>query len=252
MIDEPVYNPLDKNHLAESIVREFFKRPLHALPPPETFTGAGIYALYYSGKYPLYKSISQSLKAVVSEDLSKSNEQPIPIYIGKSDPPGRRKGDFGETPDSENEENAKEILAVRPRHRKLYERLKKHSISIGLATNLKITDFRCRYMLVDEVWVALGEARLVDWFKPVWNIRIEGFGSNVEGGGRPGTARSVWDILHSGRKENLGIQVNPNVETRIVSNLRNAKDTRLLLSAIKEHRDAKRLFRKKPPSTQTH
>lgn len=29
MSDEPIYNPLDKNHLAESIVREFFKRQLH-------------------------------------------------------------------------------------------------------------------------------------------------------------------------------------------------------------------------------
>jgi hypothetical protein len=115
-----------------------------------------------------------------------------------------------------------------------------------MTTNLKVSDFKCRYMLVDEVWVALGEARLVDWFKPIWNVYIDGFGSNVEGGGRPGTARSVWDILHPGRKENLGIQVALGMESQIVSRIREARNIEQLLLALKEHRDAKRSFRKKP------
>src|SRR5438876_8758711 len=98
-------------------------------------------------------------------------------------------------------------------------------------------------MLVDEIWVALGEARLVAWFKPVWNVLIEGFGSKVEGCGRATTARSVWDILHPGRKENLRTKLPEAVDSRIVSSLRSARDSDELRLAIKAHRDARRQFR---------
>jgi hypothetical protein len=230
------YNPLDKDHLAESIVREFFKGQLFPLPPTESFTGAGIYALYYHGDFPLYREISESWER--SKD--QATEQPIPIYIGKSDPPGSRKGLFAEEHE-DGEEEAKELLTTKPKHRRLHERLRQHSTSIK-TTNLNIQDFHCRFMFVDEIWVPLGEARLVEWFRPVWNILIEGFGSKVEGGGRGDTARSVWDIIHPGRKEGLGIQVAPEIERKIIRDIRNAKDLQELRIAIKAHREAKREF----------
>ncbi|MCU0785160.1 MAG: Eco29kI family restriction endonuclease [Verrucomicrobia bacterium] len=244
MNDERIYNPLDKDHLAESIVREFFKRQLHPLPPAESFAGAGIYALYYRGDVPLYREISNSLKRFLATRQTPVAEQPTPIYIGKSDPPGSRKGLFEEETSEEGEEEVLEVLTSKPKHRRLHERLRQHGVSISLTQNLKAEDFQCRYMLVDEVWVALGEARLVDWFRPAWNVLIEGFGSKVEGGGRATTARSVWDILHPGRKENLGIQVAPRVEAKLVADLRNSGTFDELRSAIKAHRDAKRQFRK--------
>ncbi|MBI3192098.1 MAG: Eco29kI family restriction endonuclease, partial [Pedosphaera parvula] len=120
--------------------------------------------------------------------------------------------------------------------------LKKHGTSISATTNLKREDFKCRYMLVDEVWVALGEARLVALFRPVWNVLIEGFGSNVEGGGRESTARSVWDILHPGRKDSLAIQVDAQIEEKIVNDLRSATTLNELKAAIRIHREAKRQF----------
>ncbi len=244
MPDERIYNPLDKAHLAESIVREFFKRKLHPLPPTEPFTGAGIYALYYQGDLPLYRKISDSLKAFLTISTPSASQQPTPIYIGKSDPPGSRKGIFEEEQSEEAEEEAQEVLTSEPKHRKLCERLAQHAKSISLTTNLKIGDFRCRYMLVDEVWVALGEARLVDWFRPAWNVLIEGFGSKIEGGGRESTARSVWDIIHPGRKENLRIQVAPELEAAIVAGLRKAETLDDLRAAIKAHRDARRHVRR--------
>ena len=244
MSDEHIYNPLDKAHLAESIVREFFKRQLHPLAPSEAFAGAGIYALYYRGNFPLYREISESLKRFLAPGSGPTMDQPTPVYIGKSDPPGSRKGSFEDEAVEGGEEEAQEFLTTRPKHRRLYERLRQHQTSISLTKNLKIEDFRCRYMLVDEVWVALGEARLVDWFKPLWNVLIEGFGSKVEGSGRGSTARSVWDILHPGRKENLGIQVASAIEMRIVADIRGAKTREGLKAAIKAHRDARRQFRK--------
>lgn len=87
--------------------------------------------------------------------------------------------------------------------------------------------------------------QLVEWFRPLWNVLIEGFGSNVEGGGKKETARSVWDILHPGRKESLGIQVRLEVEKAIVASLRNAKTIGELRAAITEHREAKRKHRAK-------
>jgi len=80
--------------------------------------------------------------------------------------------------------------------------------------------------------------------QPIWNVLIDGFGSKVEGVGRADSARSVWDILHPGRKENLAIQVAPAVEAKIVADLRNARTIDVLHPAIKAHRDAKRQFRK--------
>jgi hypothetical protein len=243
--EERVYNPLDKDHLAESIVREFFKLRLHPLPPADPFTGAGIYALYYKGDFLLYRNVAQSLWEFTDRV---SQEQPTPIYIGKSDPPGSRKGIFEEGGDDgqEGEEEAREVLTTRPKHRKLFVRLRQHAASISATKNLRLKDFECRYMLVDEVWVPLGEARLVNWFRPLWNVLIEGFGSNVEGGGRSTTARPVWDILHPGRKESLGIRVAPEIEDRVVSDLRSASTLNALHAAIKAHRDAKLAFRKKP------
>jgi hypothetical protein len=244
MLEERIYNPLDKDHLAESIVREFFKRQLHPLPPANPFTGAGIYALYYRGDFPLYEPISDSLTRFLVAKSESTADQPVPLYIGKSDPPGSRKGTFDEEPTEEGEEEAREVLTSKPKHRKLHERLRQHAASISQTRNLSVADFHCRFMLVDEVWVALGEARLVDWFRPLWNVLIEGFGSKVEGGGRSTTARSVWDILHPGRKEILGFQVLPEVQDQIVSGLRNARNVEELRAAIRTHHDAKRQFRK--------
>lgn|GEM_PF-180402 len=256
---EEIYNPLDKRHLADSIARAFFARQLHKLPPNEPFHGAGIYAIYYRGKHPLYKAIAESHAEFVS--LSQTgvrvpdDKQPIPVYIGKSDPPGSRKGTGVEDPQlnqkkaektsqSVDLEEAEQFLTDRPSHRKLYNRLVKHSKSIAAATNLKLDDFACRFMLVDEIWVPLGEARLVERFRPLWNTLIEGFGSNPEGGGRKNTARPVWDILHPGRKENLNIRVDVSVADRIVSELRGAKTSEALRRAIDEHRKARKAFNK--------
>jgi len=247
---EEIYNPLDKRHLADSIARAFFDRPVHPLPPQEIFRGAGIYAIYYKGTYPLYRRVAESFS---KETRVKFESQPIPIYIGKSDAPGSRKGvpvSGNKLITSETQESAKppdlkeaeEFLTKKPQHRKLYDRLVKHSKSIMATSNLQLGDFFCRYMLVDEIWVPLGEARLLELFQPLWNVLIEGFGSNPEGEGRTNTARPVWDILHPGRKEKLGVRVDKSIETPIVKSLRGALTPEQLREAIEEHRKARLAF----------
>ncbi len=81
----------------------------------------------------------------------------------------------------------------------LYDRLREHAESIKQAENLSLSDFACRYLAVDDVWIPLAESLLIETFKPLWNILVDGFGNHDPGGGRYNQRRSAWDLLHPGR-----------------------------------------------------
>jgi len=55
------YNPLHKKHLGKSVAEALLERAIVALPP-ERFSGAGIYAIYYTGNYPAYKHILRKMR----------------------------------------------------------------------------------------------------------------------------------------------------------------------------------------------
>jgi hypothetical protein len=169
-----LFNPLDKRNLGISIADAIFKQdtyPLNALPP---FDGAGVYAIYYKGNFPLYAKIAAKNKESFLQ----------PIYAGKAVPEGSRKGGLG--------------LDV-PAGPYLFKRLSEHRKSIEAATNLNIADFHCRFLVVDDIWIPLGESLLIERTKPLWNIVVEGFGNHDPGSGRYNQERSSWDILHPGR-----------------------------------------------------
>jgi hypothetical protein len=180
----PPYNPLDKRNLAESVATALLKRPVGALPPVESFDGAGIYAIYYGGSFRPYRSIAAK---------NKGENPSHPIYIGKAVPPGSRKGGFalGSTPGAA-----------------LYKRLREHAQSIDEAENLRLSDFRCRFLVSEDIWIPLGESLLIEQFRPVWNVLIEGFGIHQPGKRRP-QRTSKWDTLHPGRKLASGLPDNP-------------------------------------------
>ena len=173
-LGDGVFNPLDRLTLAENISDHLLKRQLMPLPP-DRFRGAGIYAIYYVGDYPLYKKLALSIT---------SGENAIPLYVGKAIPPGSRKGAL--------RLNANPGTA-------LHKRLCDHRDSIKTTRDLKIEDFRCRYLLLDDVWIPLGESLLIYKFRPVWNICVDGFGSHHQGGTRTTQKKSAWDTLHPGR-----------------------------------------------------
>lgn len=169
-----VFNPLDKTHLAESVRDHLLKRPVGPLPP-ERFLGAGIYAIYYTGDFPAYQDIAR---------VPPDNENAIPIYVGKAVPAGSRKGGFA--------------LGADPGD-VLHRRLSEHASSIAGAKNLNLADFQCRYLLVDDIWIPLGESLLIATFKPVWNMFVDGFGHHDQGKSRTTQKKSAWDTLHPGR-----------------------------------------------------
>jgi hypothetical protein len=170
------YNPLDKINIAKSIEGELLARPVQPLAEIGNFSGAGVYAIYYTGVFPAYERIV----ALNSQDAFAQ-----PIYVGKAIPTGGRKG--GLTKDSAD-------------GTALVKRLRKHASSVDDASNLKLSDFHFRYLIVDDVWIPLGENMLIETFKPVWNRAIDGFGNNDPGKRRSTQYKSPWDVLRPGRK----------------------------------------------------
>jgi len=175
MHSESAYNPLDKRNLGASVADALLSKPLGPLPPEEPFIGAGVYAIYYRGNFPAYRPIS----------LQSKSQREIPIYIGKSVPAGARKGSFG--------------LDI-PAGPVLYNRLAEHGDSIRQVENLRGEDFLCRYLVVDDIWIPLGESLLIQMFSPVWNRLIDGFGNHDPGKGRYQGQMPAWDVLHPGRR----------------------------------------------------
>lgn len=159
------------------------------MPPGERFQGAGIYALYYTGDFPAYRAIF---------DQNKDGQFNLPIYVGEAVPEGSRKGGL--------------ISNARPTY-KLFSRLREHARSIECAENLRIEDFHFRYLVVDDIWIPLGEALIIDTFAPVWNKVIDGFGIHTPGGNRPQTT-SAWDTLHPGRPFVKKVNLLPNPKTQ--------------------------------------
>lgn len=135
----------------------------------QPFYGAGVYAIYYSGKFPAYHPIS---------DIDH------PIYVGKADPA---------------EIHAASASAQGTR---LHTRLKDHERSITDAENLSIEDFDCRHLVVRSAWIETAEDLLINWFRPVWNSETKvcyGFGKHGDKAATRKNERSPWDTIHPGR-----------------------------------------------------
>lgn len=161
-----LYDPLTYQNLMAGVVVHFERQRTEPLDTLTKMEGPGIYSLYYQGGLDVYQSVAGSQ----------------PIYVGKAVPPGSRKGD-----------------TVDESHPALFSRLREHARSIRVVSNLNIDDFDCRYLAVVPVWISLAERFLIDHYRPVWNLCLEGFGDHDPGKGRAGSERSWWDTLHPGR-----------------------------------------------------
>lgn len=175
MTDGP-YNPLDKLNIARSIETELLTRDPKPLADFAGIQGAGVYAIYYTGANAAYIPVTEKN----SDGLFGQ-----PIYIGKAIPKGGRKGG---------------LTADASKGRALADRLGQHATSVDQANNLNLGDFWVRYLVVDDIWIPLGENMLIETFQPVWNRVIDGFGNKDPGNRRKTQFKSPWDILHPGRK----------------------------------------------------
>lgn len=168
------FNPLDKKNLGASVAEALLTKDVHPLGNLPRFDGAGVYAIYYTGDLPIYANLAR---------MNKNSSFLWPIYVGKAVPPGSRTG----------METEKETGPA------LVSRLREHANSIK-KTELNIEDFYCRFLVVDDIWIPLGESLIINRFTPIWNVLIDGFGNHTPGKGRKEGMRPRWDTLHPGRK----------------------------------------------------
>lgn len=167
------FNPLERKHLGASVADALLATAAQPLGSVLPFTGAGIYAIYYVGDLACYKPLS---------DANKGGRLALPIYVGKAIPKGARTGG-----------GAGEV------GKDLNKRLREHADSVNAVENLRLDDFFCRFLVVEDIWIPLGESLLIAKFAPVWNSIITGFGNHNPGIGRHAGARPLWDQLHPGR-----------------------------------------------------
>jgi hypothetical protein len=207
MSDIP-YNPLDRKNLGASVAEALLARPVQPLADvvATRFEGSGIYVLYYVGDFQPYAPLA---------NLNRNGEFRLPIYIGKAVPEGARKGG-GQGKKKKGD-------------RALHKRLKEHAKSIAAATTtLRLADFQCRYLRVEDIWIPLGESLLIAKFLPVWNKVVEGFGNHAPGGGRYSGKIPLWDVFHPGRDWGAKCQPRPetvaDIETMINNHFRDSLD----------------------------
>lgn len=195
------FNPLDKANLGASVADALLSRPACPLNDLQEFMGAGVYAIYYSGGFKPYELLAKK---------NRSGKFGAPIYVGKAVPSGARKGG---------------VVDPKP-GRSLFNRLREHAESVRAASNLDIGDFHCRFLVVDDIWIPLGESLLIARFSPLWNSLIDGFGNHDPGKGRHNGMRPRWDVLHPGRSWATKCQERPEtaveIQRDIVSFLSNA------------------------------
>lgn len=172
------FDPLAVEHIGVTLAVELLEQPLLSLPPPESFPGAGVYAVYYVGNHPAYAPLLE---------LDTDGGCRYPVYIGKAVRESAKQG-FNPSP---------------TKTKSLFNRLKSHAKSIqeaevaGQDKHIKLSDFRCRYLVLNDAYITLAESVLITTFRPAWNGM--GLGSNGVGGPRMAGQASLWDSLHPGR-----------------------------------------------------
>jgi hypothetical protein len=164
-------NPLDYDKLSRDCVKQLMKSGPYRLPLSDRFLGAGVYALFYKGHFSPYSSIS-------SEDALR------PIYVGSAQLSGTRKG---------------RVIGAKQEGTSLYNRIGQHLKSIKAVSNLNTDDFVCRFLVVTPLWITMVEKLLIDFYHPIWNSCLDGFGNHNPGKGRHKGEITWWDAMHPGR-----------------------------------------------------
>jgi len=199
------FNPLDKKNLGASVAQALLDREVHPLGSLPIFEGAGIYAIYYVGDFGSYEKLSR---------INRDGKFALPIYVGKAVPAGARMG------------AGLDLTAGKV----LYKRLKEHAESIKAAENLNIKDFYCRFLVVDDIWIPLGESLMIARFSPLWNALIDGFGNHNPGKGRYAGMRPRWDVLHPGREWAQRLAQRPESRQQIAQDAQSWLSSRNLLN----------------------
>lgn len=176
--EKHVYRNSEFAEILKDAVRFFHGTPVFAIPPPQAFVGAGVYALYYIGKSGIYSKFGNEINRTAYN---------VPIYVGKAVPDGWRQSRNTSATDGKN---------------KLFSRIKEHARSIQAVRSLSVNEFHCRFMIFEgeaQNMIAAVEAALIAEKTPLWNSVVDGFGNHAPGVKRKDGRLPAWDTLHPGR-----------------------------------------------------
>jgi Eco29kI restriction endonuclease len=178
-----VFDPGNPRTIGFFIALALTAQPRQSLSSFQPRYGAGIYALYYNGGYPLYEPINQT---------------ETPIYVGQAAP--------GTLDARTPTEQGPRLAARLNEHRKTI---------LKASTSLNIDDFECRALAVQSGWETPAEDYLIRLFRPIWNKEtgiIQGFGKHGDSPTKRSNKVSSWDVLHHGRAA-AGHGINPAQKT---------------------------------------
>ncbi len=165
-----VFDPSNPKVVGRFVALALVAQDLHPLAEIPKSYGSGVYAIYYTGSFPAYQSISGT---------------ETPIYVGQAAPAVSN----ARTP---IEQGAK-----------LSGRLNDHRKNISKASGtLKLTDFEFRSLVVQSGWETAAEDYLIHLFRPIWNSEtniLYGLGKHGDSATTRANKRSPWDTLHPGR-----------------------------------------------------
>ncbi|MDR2136298.1 MAG: Eco29kI family restriction endonuclease [Treponema sp.] len=100
----------------------------------------------------------------------------------------------------------------------IFNPLDKRNLDISIADAIfkkevyPLKDLPRRFLVVDDIWISLGESLLIEKTKPLWNVVVDGFGNHDPGGGRYNRQISSWDTLYPGRSWAKKLQKGKTVE----------------------------------------
>ena len=175
--EEHVYVNNEFSELLKDAVRFFHGTPVLSLPLKCPFKGAGVYAIYCIAKTGLYKTFGERINRT---------SYSVPIYVGKAVPSGWRQSRILDDAAGSA----------------LYSRLRQYSESIKNGKGLNLSDFVCRFAILEgdtANMIAALEAAIIAEHSPLWNSVIDGFGNHDPGKRRVTGKRPQWDCLHPGR-----------------------------------------------------
>jgi hypothetical protein len=164
------FDPSNPKVVGRFVSLALVAQPRYPLVEVPSVYGAGVYAIYYRGSFPLYSALSGS---------------ETPIYVGQAAPEVRG----ARTPFEQGS--------------KLTDRLNEHRKNIAKATStLDIADFEYRSLVVSSGWEGAAETYLIHLFRPLWNKETQilyGIGKHGDSHETRGNRRSPWDTVHPSR-----------------------------------------------------
>lgn len=164
-----VFDPANPKIVGRFVSLALVAQKRHPLAEIPRSYGSGVYAIYYNGRFELYRPLSGS---------------ETPIYVGQAAPASSH----ARTPREQGDQ--------------LCSRLSTHKRNISKAATLSVDDFEVRSLVVQSGWETAAEDYLIHLFRPIWNSEtniLYGLGKHGDAATTRANKRSPWDTLHPGR-----------------------------------------------------